>query len=66
LAAAEKIITRLKEDEWFQNLLNEGELWIQFINNCKAGAVYDEDCVVFFKEPLNLWITRLLRKEKPQ
>lgn len=52
----------LKNEEWMQLWLNEGSNWIDIVNNIKGGLVIDEEHIVFFDEPFNLWAARLLRR----
>lgn len=62
LDEVEFILGMLKEEPWINAYLNNGQNWIELVNNVKAGTII-EDCVVFYKEPINLWISRLIRKE---
>ena len=59
-----KCISSLKECDWIQIYLNDGTNWIEIVNKCKAGAVYDDQYVVFFNEPYNLWARRLLKADE--
>ena len=52
----------LKNEDWMQFWLNEGSNWIDIVNNIKGGLVIDEEHIVFFDEPFNLWAARLLRR----
>ena len=56
----DNIISILKEEEWMQSWLDNGENWIDIIQNIKPGQVYDGEYVIFYKETFNLWAARLL------
>ena len=60
----DNIISILKEQEWMQSWLDNGENWIDIIQNIKPGQVYDGEYVIFYKETFNLWSARLLRSKK--
>lgn len=60
----DNIISILKEEEWMQLWLDNGENWVDVIQNIKPGQVYDDEYVIFYKETFNLWAARLLRGKK--
>lgn len=60
----DNIISILKKEEWMQSWLDNGENWIDVIQNIKSGQVYDGEYVIFYKETFNLWAARLLRGKK--
>ena len=57
-----KLITKLKEQDCIQKSLQDPASWIYIVNNLRAGAVYDENNIVFFSEPFNEWARALLMK----
>ena len=57
------IISVLKKEEWMQLWLDDGENWVDVIQNIKPGQVYDGEYVIFYKETFNLWAARLLRAD---
>lgn len=57
----DNIISVLKDEKWMQLWLQQGENWIDIINNIKPGQIYDEEYVIFYEETFNLWAARLLR-----
>ena len=61
LSAANEHISSLKSEPWLDTYLNEGQNWVHFAQNITCGAFYDGEIVYFYKEPINLWVTRLLR-----
>ena len=61
LTKADAVISSLKNEPWLSEFLNEGQNWINFATNIPCGAVYNDEYVYFYQEPINLWITRLLR-----
>ena len=63
LESADNIISVLKYENWMDAYLNDAQTWIDLLNGVKPGAFYKDEYIVFFKETINLWITRLLRKE---
>ena len=54
-------ISTLRDCEWMQEYLDNGANWIEIIEKCKIGAIYEEDCIVLFNETYHAWIKRLLR-----
>ena len=60
----DEIISTLKDKLWMVGYLNNGENWIDLVNSMRVGAFYDNEFVIFYQEPINKWITRLLRKEE--
>lgn len=58
----DKMISTLGNEKWMQNFLNDFKSWTEVLKNLKAGDVYDNEYVVFFKEPFNEWAFRLLKK----
>lgn len=44
--------------EWYR----KAENWIDVLNSLKAGEKYEDGNIVFFQEPFNMWIVRLLLK----
>ena len=57
----DEIISTLKSEKWMQLWLQQGENWIDVMNNIKPGQVYDDEYVVFYEETFNLWAKRLLK-----
>lgn len=60
----DNIISILKEEKWMQSWLDNGENWVDVIQNIKPGQVYDGEYVIFYKETFNLWSARLLRADR--
>jgi len=60
----DEIISTLKQEVWMWVFLQRGANWIHIANNLKAGAVYDNEFVVFYQETFNDWAKRLLRNDK--
>lgn len=58
--SADNLIMQLKEQDQIQSYLNKAENWIDIVNNVKAGEVYNTEYVIFYDEPINHWIVRLL------
>lgn len=63
LTAADNSLSTLKNEPWMQYYLQEGQNWINLVNNLKSGTVIEKEYVVFYQETINVWISRLLRKE---
>ena len=59
----DNIISVLKNEKWMELWLQQGENWIDIINNIKPGQIYDEEYVIFYEETFNLWAARLLRAD---
>lgn len=57
----EELISTLKEEQWMQVYLNNGENWFNIVTNIKAGAVYEQKYVIFYTEHFNEWAARLLK-----
>ena len=57
-----QIISTLKDEEWMQLWLSQGENWMDVMANIKPGQIYDNEYVVFYEETFNLWAKRLLKK----
>lgn len=55
-------LSTLKDEDWMQLWLNEGSNWVDVVGNIKGGLVVDEEHIIFFDEPFNLWAARLLRR----
>ena len=62
----EECVVTLKDEEWMKKWLNNGANWLEILNSAKTGAVYDNEYAVFFEEPFNKWIHRLLIKGNEQ
>lgn len=58
-----KIISQLKELDWIQDWLNDGQNWIDIVSTIRSGNIYNGTDVVFFKETFDLWAKRLLKRE---
>lgn len=58
------LISTLKEEDWLQAYLDEGANWIDIVKNLHAGDIYDQEYVVFYEEPFNIWANRLLRRDQ--
>ena len=54
------LIMQLRGQEWMQSYLDKAENWIDIVNNVKAGEVYNMEHVIFYDEPINHWIVRLI------
>lgn len=54
-------IGTLRNEEWMQKWLMDGNNWIAIITNIKAGQVYENEYVVFYDETFNKWAARLLK-----
>lgn len=64
LTLADKHLSTIKNSPWIEEYLNNGQNWIDFSKDLTCGAYYEEDdTVYFYKEPINIWITRLLRND---
>ena len=63
-AAADKLISELKAEKWLKVFLNNADSWISIINNVKAGEVYNNEHIIFYNEPINKWIVRLLVNDR--
>ena len=64
MAAADELISELKAEKWLKNFLNDADSWISLVNNVKAGEVYNNEHVIFYDEPINHWIVRLLVNDR--
>ena len=64
MAAADELISELKAKKWLKNFLNDADSWISLVNNVKAGEVYNNEHVIFYDEPINHWIVRLLVNDR--
>lgn len=64
MAAADKLISELKAEKWLKVFLNNADSWISLVNNVKAGEVYNNEHIIFYNEPLNQWIVRLLVNDR--
>ena len=59
----DKAISSLKNEPWMKWWLNNSSNWVYIVQSIQAGAVYDEEVVVFYKETFNLWARRLLKAD---
>ena len=59
----DEAISSLKSEPWMKWWLNKSSNWIYVVQTIQAGAVYDDEVVVFYKETFNLWANRLLKGE---
>ena len=64
MAAADELIGELKAEKWLKNFLDNADSWISLVNNVKAGEVYNNEHVIFYDEPINHWIVRLLVNDR--
>lgn len=55
-----QLISKLKEQEQIQNCFKNISSWVYIVKNLKAGDIYDDVNIVFFSEPFNEWIKRLI------
>ena len=55
------LIGELKTEAWLTTYFNQGENWIDIVRNLPSGDIYDNNCVVFFKEPFNEWVEKVLK-----
>ena len=60
----DECIGTLRQCQWMQDFLKDGKSWAEIVNICKAGAIYDETYVIFFTEPFNIWVHRLILGDK--
>ena len=59
----DEAISSLKDKVWMKEWLNNSSNWVYVVQTIQAGAVYDEEVVVFYKETFNLWANRLLKAD---
>ena len=64
IAAADELISELKTEKWLKNFLDNADSWISLVSNVKAGEVYNNEHVIFYDEPINHWIVRLLVNDR--
>ena len=64
MTAADKLISELKAEKWLKAFLDNADSWISLVNNVKAGEVYNNEHVIFYDEPINQWIVRLLVNDR--
>lgn len=64
MKAADELISELKAEKWLRAFLNNADSWISIINNIKAGEVYNNEHIIFYDEPINQWIVRLLVNDR--
>lgn len=57
----DKLISSLRGENWLQIYLNNANAWVEVIKLLKVGDVYDNKHIVFFKEPFDKWVARLLK-----
>ena len=60
MTAADKLIGELKTEKWLKVFLDNADSWISIVNNVKAGEIYNNEHIIFYDEPINQWIVRLL------
>ena len=64
VVAADELISELKVEEWLKKFLDNADSWISLVNNVKAGEVYNNEHIIFYDEPINHWIVRLLVNDR--
>lgn len=64
MTAADELISELKAEKWLEVFLNNVDSWISLVNNVKAGEVYNNEHIIFYSEPINQWIVRLLVNDR--
>lgn len=64
MTAADELISELKAEKWLKAFLNNADSWISLVNNVKAGEVYNNEHIIFYDEPINRWIVRLLVNDR--
>lgn len=64
IAAADELISELKAEKWLKVFLDNADSWISLVNNVKAGEVYNNEHIIFYDEPINKWIVRLLVNDR--
>ena len=64
MAAADELLSELKTEKWLKVFLDNADSWISLVNNVKAGEVYNNEHIIFYNEPLNQWIVRLLVNDR--
>lgn len=57
----EQYLQTLRDCDVIQNYLNNYYNWVDIIKQLHAGEVYD-DVIIFYKEPFNEWVGRLLKR----
>lgn len=55
-------ISTLAAESWFKVWSNSPNSWIEVLNSLKAGQVFDNKYVVFYREAFDLWINRICQK----
>ena len=63
-AAADELISELKAEKWLKAFLNNADSWFSLVNNVKAGEIYNNEHIIFYDEPINQWIVRLLVNDR--
>ena len=58
----DKEFSTLKNEDWMQLWLSEGTNWMDIVENIKGGLIVDDENILFFEEPFNLWAKRLLKR----
>ena len=64
MVAADELLSELKAEKWLKVFLDNADSWISLVNNVKAGEVYNNEHVIFYNEPINQWIVRLLVNDR--
>ena len=64
MTTADELISELKTEKWLKVFLNNADSWISLVNNVKAGEVYNNEHIIFYDEPINQWIVRLLVNDR--
>ena len=64
MAAADELLSELKTEKWLKVFLDNADSWISLVNNVKAGEVYNNEHIIFYNEPINQWIVRLLVNDR--
>ena len=64
MVAADELISELKTEKWLKVFLNNADSWISLVNNVKTGEVYNNEHIIFYDEPINQWIVRLLVNDR--
>lgn len=57
-------LTALKEEQWVQDFFADGMHWIKIVNTVKAGAIIDDENIIFYKLPFSDWAQAYLIKEQ--
>jgi hypothetical protein len=63
LVEMDKMIGSLRDLEFIRHFIKDGTNWVNILNLVKPGAIFDNSFVVFYNEPINKWVERIIGKE---